>query len=513
MPTLNMNTITEEFIRDGFFSEYLPGSFTIRNQFDPCTIELSLASDLIEPMSFNMSRFTEDGKRRIIYVPEFSSYLATVKYMRDNEIVGDLIHLSGDTHSFSPLIQPNGSLTRHERDYNFGVTVTDIDQESFNSTYIPNVVEKLIRAKGAKGVLSLDISNFYPSIYTHLIPSIKLGYESAESQYKAQKANNTDPTITEDYRVYNELDKHVRNMNAGRTNGLLPGILISQFLAEALLSRIDLDLEAKGISFVRYVDDYEIFIYDENSIAKIQNVVASCLGKYFLSLNSEKTKYTPFPYYIVENLEKIYSNYIGAPPETANLMKLFNTFFELEKCGTKGAIRFLIKSMNGSFVSPDNNLLSSYLLDVLVNDSRSLVKVCQLMIERKRELVIDADAIHQIERLLEQQIDANNQLETIWLLYLRKKISSNWLPATLLNKIAESNNDFGKVILIEEFQSRLSPKVTQKIVSSASSWLLCYQLFLHEHISKEVFSSKTNIRKNLAFYVALKRKNFSFYQR
>lgn len=513
MQTVDIERITEEFIKDGFFSEYLPPAFTIRNQFDPSCVSLSDQSDLIEPMSFNMSRFTEDGKRRIIYIPEFSSYLKTVQYMKDNRIIEDLILLSNSTHSFSPLVQVNGSLTRHERDYHLGITLTDVDQEAFKSTYVPNVAKKIIRAKGAKGILSLDISNFYPSIYTHLIPSIKLGYENAETQYKAQRADNTDPIITDDYRVYKKLDEYIRNMNVGRTNGLLPGTLISQFLAEALLARIDKELASKDIAFVRYVDDYEIFIYDEKDLQQIQNIVVSCLGKYFLSLNTEKTKYTPFPYYVVENLENLYLNCIGSHPKTADLMKLFNTFFDLEKSGTKGAIRFLVKSISDSFISPDPDLLFSYLLNILVNDSRSLVKVCQLLISQKNEISIDDKATRQIECLLEQHIDANNQLETIWLLYLRKKVSNSKLPAKLSNKIAVSNNDLAKLILIEEFHSYLPEKTTQIIIDGASSWLLCYQLFFHDYISRDSFSSKSHIKKNLAFYSKLKRNHFSFYMK
>lgn len=513
MPQPNIENITEDFIKDGFFSEYLPPSFTIKNSFDPCSIALNSSPDLIEPIQFNMSRFAEDGKRRTVFIPEFGSYLSTVKYMKDNGIISDLITISNDTHSFSPLLQSNGTLTRHERDYSLGITLNDIDQDAFKSTYIPNIIEKIVRAKGAKGILSLDISNFFPSIYTHLIPSIKLGYEDAEHQYKVQRANNTDPVITEDYRTYAKLDEHVRNMNVGRTNGLLPGILISQFLAEALLSRIDSELDAKNVSFVRYVDDFEIFIYDENDIARIQDIVSSCLGKYFLSINNEKTKYNSFPYYVVENLEKIYLNYTGTNPTNVDLMNLFNSFFELEKDGTKGAIRFLIKTIDNNFCSPDNDLLLAYLLNVLVNDSRSLVKVCELIIKRKNQVTFNDETIHLIDHLLEQQIESNNHLEVIWLLYLRKKVSRIRLPAKLLHKIIDSNNDLAKVILVEEFYSNLSTNMRNKIIDTASSWLLCYQLFYHDYINKATFSSKSHITKNLAFYSTLKRNQFSFYKK
>ena len=87
MPQINYATITNDFIKDGFFSEYLPPVFSIQNTFDPCSVTLSSSADLVSPLSFNMSRFTDDGKRRTIYIPEFGSYIATVKYMKDKNLI------------------------------------------------------------------------------------------------------------------------------------------------------------------------------------------------------------------------------------------------------------------------------------------------------------------------------------------------------------------------------------------------------------------------------------------
>lgn len=512
MAQVNYAVITNDFIKNGFFSEYLPPAFSINHTFNPCDIDLASSDDLAEPLSFNMSRFTEDGKRRTIYVPEFSSYIKTVKYMKDKNLIEDLILITQDEHSFSPLIQKNGELTHHERIYDFGITVDEADQEAFRSTYIPNVVEKIRRAKGASGILSLDISNFYSSVYTHLIPSIKLGYDNAEIQYKAKKANNNDPVISEDYRTYVALDMHVRNMNGARTNGLLPGTLISQFLAEALLCRVDTELEAQNIKFVRYVDDYEIFIYDENDITRIQSVVTNTLEKYFLRLNNEKTKYSAFPYYVVENLEKLYSDYTREPINTTEAMQLFNTFFELERNGTKGAIRFLIKSLNHTFVAPDDELFSAYLFNVLVNDSRSLVKICDVLIKRKAQMSFGANELQLIDGLLKKNINNNCHLETIWLLYLRKKLFDEELTDEITNQIVDSDNDLAKIILLEEFNVFLSESSINRIKATASSWLLCYQLYFHGYIDRTEFSSKTHIAKNDAFYARLKREGFSFYK-
>ena len=512
MTIINYDKIVNEFIYDGFFSEYLPPSFSVRQSFDPMSIDLKEKNDLVEPLHFNMSRFSEDGKRRTIYIPEFSSYLSTMKYIKDNNIIPDLVELSNSTHSFSPILQGDNSLTRHEKIYSRGIMAVDGDQESITSTYIPNIIDKINRARGAKGVLCLDIASFYSSIYTHLIPSIKLGYEVAEQQYKLCKADNSSSDILNDYRIYVKLDEHIRNMNGARTNGLLTGTLVSQFIAETLLSRIDKEIEQSNIKFVRYVDDYEIFIYDENKISSTQNKISAILNKYFLELNNEKTKYVKFPYYVVDNLEKIYSDYTSQHISDTDIIKLFNTYFELESNGVKGAIRFLVKSLNERFDCHNKKLYASYLLDILVNDSRSLVKVCELIIRQKEQLEISDKDIRIIEKLILQHLNSDNHLETIWLLYLRRKLSSEQLCEDISNAIIKSNNELAIIMLMEEYNSSLSDTMIDEIVESSTSWILCYQLFLKDKLNKSEFSNKSGIKSNINFYAILRRNHFTFYK-
>ena len=85
--------------------------------------------------------------------------------------------------------------------------------------------------------------------------------------------------------------------NLNRTNGILPGILSSRIIAEALLTRIDKELDKLEINFARYVDDYEVFLYDDTE-KKVISDISKVLKKYGFSLNFEKTEIIDFPYYI-----------------------------------------------------------------------------------------------------------------------------------------------------------------------------------------------------------------------
>ncbi len=512
---INIDKIKKSFSNDGYFSEYLPPSFNLKknqnidNLFNN-SISLSDKNDLAEPISFNMSRFKKNGSRRTIYVPELCSYIATIKVMNDNNLIYDLITSFNSKVSFSPLLKKSGELIRHERDYNaIQSSVEAINFEDTTLTYIPNVIKKLHLAKGAKKILCLDISNFYGNIYTHLFPAIKLGYDDAELQYKAQKANNADPTISDAYKKYVALDQAVRNMNGARTNGLLAGTMISQFLAEALLSRIDIELQDEKLKYVRYVDDYEIFIYDENQIEKTKNIVERVLRKYFLSLNEEKTNIIEFPYYLVENLKTVYEKYIDKELTDEEIMKMFNYYFSLEQAGVKGAVRFLIKSIGNNLNPTNKGLFTTYLINTLVNDSRSLIKTCELLIVQKNKTDIKKQDIEFIKELLSQHLDNGNDLEVLWLLYLLKKLDVHRLSAKLIKKIIYKGNDLAIVMLLEEYN--LTDSMINQCKSQAKSWLLCYQLFLKGYLTKNEFSSKSKIKHNLNFYAKLKHQHFSFY--
>ena len=79
--------------------------------------------------------------------------------MKETHIIKDLIELTdGNTCSFSPILDKNYRIVRHEEVYDGEVT-THADL----SNYVSNLASKIIKSSGAKKILKLDISNFYSS--------------------------------------------------------------------------------------------------------------------------------------------------------------------------------------------------------------------------------------------------------------------------------------------------------------------------------------------------------------
>ncbi len=136
-------------------------------------------------------------------------------------------------------------------------------------------------------VILTDITNCYDLIYTHSIPWAMYGIENS----KTKKLRNN-------YKLLgNIIDKSIRNMRYGQTNGIPTGSVIMDIVAEIVLAGIDkllyerLSNEIKEeYKILRYRDDYRIFVNDPFIGDKMLKILSEELYKYNFRLNSNKTK-------------------------------------------------------------------------------------------------------------------------------------------------------------------------------------------------------------------------------
>ena len=303
------------------------------------------------------------------------------------------------------------------------------------------------------------------------------------------------------------MDEILRKQNLNRTNGLLVGTLYSKIIIEGILCRIDQEILAEGIKFSRYVDDYEVYIFDDQE-GKIISTFDRILKRYGFTLNSEKIESVDYPFYVTENLQKIFKDFSSNKLDTPTLMKLFNTFLTLEQQGTKGAVRFLLKSIEASPIETDEReLYKSYLLSILSNDKRSLVKACSLLIKIGKDRLNDTDTTL-LSTQAKQFLANNHDLEVVWLVYLLIKCEKIKKSDELISLICNSENELAKVILLRS--DMLNKKNLSTLKENAQSWLLLYELFAADVISKEEFCEKANVKNNLEMYEKFKIKGIHF---
>jgi hypothetical protein len=168
-------------------------------------------------------------------------------------------------------------------------------------------------------LLRADISRFYPSIYTHSIPWALHGKDFSK---KNKKAKN----------IGNHLDEHVRSCQDGQTNGIPIGPDTSLLIAEILLSKIDAELEKRGICGFRYVDDYELVFDTESQALEGLSVLEETLLRFELHLNPSKTRVRALPQPIEETWVDTIKGFFLDPSSTSfksQLIHFFDTAFEL----------------------------------------------------------------------------------------------------------------------------------------------------------------------------------------
>ena len=131
--------------------------------------------------------------------------------------------------------------------------------------------------------LQTDVTDCYPSIYTHSISWALHGINVAKSNRSLNLLGN-------------KIDKSIQSMQNMQTNGIPQGRVLMDFIAEMILGYSDKllseELSKEGIKnyqIVRYRDDYKIFSESKEDVEKILKSLSIVLYDLNLKLNSAKT--------------------------------------------------------------------------------------------------------------------------------------------------------------------------------------------------------------------------------
>ena len=147
----------------------------------------------------------------------------------------------------------------------------------------PTAAQKQLQSShGKRFVVNTDISNFYPSIYSHSISWALVGVDEAKKNRSKWS------------KWYNKLDKHLRRTTRDETNGIVIGPATSSIISEAILARID-DSLRNSFTYYRYIDDYTAFCESYEEAERFVSELSSELTNYKLSLNVGKTHIRPMP--------------------------------------------------------------------------------------------------------------------------------------------------------------------------------------------------------------------------
>ena len=140
--------------------------------------------------------------------------------------------------------------------------------------------------KSTKFVAIGDIADFYPRIYQHRLQNV------IEATATAQRGADVARVLVK---------KLINKLMGGNSYGIPVGPYASRILGEAILIDVDAHLLSKGVDFVRWVDDYNIFARSEYLAQSMIFELAEWLfSNHGLTLQSSKTKILPASRYLDE---------------------------------------------------------------------------------------------------------------------------------------------------------------------------------------------------------------------
>ena len=278
-------------------------------------------------------------------------------------------------------------------------------------SYIP-IARSLCRAS-ARYVLQTDIDNFYPSIYTHVIP-----WALHSKSVAKQNRNNFNL-------LGNVLDLIIRNGQDQQTLGIHIGPDCSLVIAEIILSAVDAALLSTGaVNGFRYLDDYEFgfatYSEGEQALADLQGG----LSVYELHLNPRKT----FLFELPGAIERPWATELrgfrirqGSTGQETDLIGYFSRAYELSRnYPDDSVLRFALGRMRRSVVVQHNwPLYESTLLHIAAVEPGTLSTVVDELYRYYQAgyqvgLLKVADALHQI---IHGHARVNHGSEVAWAIW------------------------------------------------------------------------------------------------
>lgn len=262
-------------------------------------------------------------------------------------------------------------------------------------------------------LLATDLSQFYPSIYTHSIPW-------ALHTKSVAKAKLNDYSL-----LGNVLDLAMRNGQDKQTIGIPIGPDTSLVIAEAILSSVDAELGGaitkRGF---RYIDDiacgFRTIAEAEETLGQLQHLA----GELQLQLNPKKTRITELPSELeaswVPHLRLFAFRSLSAGAQQTDLLSYFGRAFELAASNREEAIlRYSVQRLRSvNIVEKNWALYESLLLQCLSVEPGTAPAVIGELYKYHLSMPLDRSRITEsLQQLIEDHAPLHHGSEVVWALW------------------------------------------------------------------------------------------------
>lgn len=274
---LSEKRLYEGLLGYGLFSDKIPNFLSTKSFYKFCSLQ--------EP-KFEQKHFKhiEYESMRNINVPRIISIPNPLAYYKHCKVLYE---------SWSEL---KGYFKNKTKEQNYKVSRIHIRKIKHKKKIFKNEYKEIFRMNsndykedgapeqkifiGKKYKVEADISNCFPSIYTHSICWALVGIDTAK-----ENVNNAE--------WYNKIDNSIQWLNYNETHGIFIGPHSSNLISEIILVAVDEKL--KKYEYVRNIDDYICFTETKEKAEQFLIDLSQSLKEFRLSLNHKKTKITELP--------------------------------------------------------------------------------------------------------------------------------------------------------------------------------------------------------------------------
>lgn len=380
----------------------------------------------------------------------------------------------------------------------------------------------------------VDISKFYPTIYTHSISWALLGKDKAKHYFKEK--DNLDSLIAGGdndaaiYKYAEAVDTAIRACQERQSIGIPIGPDTSHIIAEIVACRIDSLLKNSlipiEIKACRYYDDYYLYVSSKDEADKALKTLQLILSEFQLEINEAKIKIREFPFAFEDEFTTSLHSFDFKKTNQSNSIKhyfsLIWEFAEKNPKKTDWIFKYALRVFEFSTIVIQKKswkVFEDLLIKTALIEPAVLDIVTRIFITYRTYL--DAGSQEKLKRLvniiIKEHCPVRHNFEIAWALWIAKTFEIE-VEQQSANDIIATKDSISNLILLDLINntglvkghpnvSSLESELKDNILMS-ENWILAYEAVKKGWLNPV----EANLLDNNPFFRVLKDKNIEFYK-
>jgi Reverse transcriptase (RNA-dependent DNA polymerase) len=397
--------------------------------------------------------------------------------------------------------------------------------------------DHLLHASSNKRIqVKIDISKFYPTIYTHSIGWALLGKEKARTYFLKTKeerkaliaAGDVDAIL---YQNAENIDTALRACQRKQSVGIPIGPDTSHIISEAIACRLDSIIKERfadiDLKACRYYDDYYLFVSTNDEADKVLKGIQLILNTFELEINESKVSIKQFPFAIEDAFTtKLFMFEFKKGSPAISLRHYFSLIWEMAENDRKHSdtlFKYSLRVFERRTIQiskSDWKLFEELLFKTALMEPSVLDIVTRILLTYRS--FIDAKSKEKLTELIKtiliEHTPINHNFEISWALWIAKTFGIE-INEECADKVLETGDNIAILILLDLINNTTlvsgHPNVT--VIEStltadalfSDQWLLAY-----EGVKKGwLVSPSPNLLQNNDFFKLLEDRDIEFYDK